>query len=373
LALATSIGIALVVFVLAASQMLSQGMRTTLINTGSPQRAIVLEHDAFSERGSDLRQSVRALVAAAPGVKKNGRGQPLVQGESLLQMSLARKGNTERLSSVLVRGVEDSVLELRPRIKLASGTLPDWAAGEALVGIGIAGDYEGLSIGGSLRLSNKAEVRIVGAFSAEGTAYESEVWVSGDVMRSALGWEGFVSSVTAELESPEAFDAFAAELTADPTQGLDVLRERSYYERASEGLSYSVELFASLIVFIFSFAAMLGAAITLYGAVGQRRSEIGVLRALGFSRREILIAFLSECALLAGFGAALGAGFALLTTFIEFTATNLGTGSEISFPFVPSWDILAASMALGLVVGLLGGFFPALKAARTDPAAAMRA
>jgi putative ABC transport system permease protein len=175
------------------------------------------------------------------------------------------------------------------------------------------------------------------------------------------------------LESSAAFEAFASRIEADKAEGLGVARERAYYEKVSEGLSRSVQTLGDLVTLIFACGAMLGAAITMNAAIAQRRKEIGVLRALGFTAGQVLWAFLLESTVLALAGALLGAGLACLLALGQFSATNYGTGNEITFPFEPTLGILLRSVLSGAVVGVLGGFFPALKAARTSPAAAMRA
>jgi len=370
--LATTFGIALVVFVLCASQMLSSGMRRTLLRAGSDDRALVMQHDAYSEDGSRVRQSALGAVAAAPGVKRGSDGAPLVMGESLVQIFVARVDDIARISSVQVRGVSENVFSLRPEARIVQGRMALAGSDEAIIGAGIDGDYEGLALGGQLTLKKGRPIQIVGVFEAGGAAFESELWTSVDVVRTSLGWEGFLSSVTAVLESPSALDGFASALEADKAEGLSVARERAYYEKVSEGLSRSVRTLGDLVTAIFAFGAMLGAAITMNGAVADRRKEIGVLRALGFSAQQVMLAFILESLVLALAGALIGVGLASLLSLTQFSATNYGTGNEIAFPFEPSPGILARSMLAAAVVGMLGGFFPALSAARTHPAAAMR-
>lgn len=369
---ATTAGIALVVFVLSAAQMLSSGMKSTLLRAGSESKAIVMQHDAYSEDGSRIRQSALGVVAAAPGVKRGKDGQPLVAGESLVQVFVPRVDDPARISSVQVRGIDDNAFALRPEARIVRGRMFHAGADEAIIGDGIDGDYEGLALGGELSLKKGRSIEIVGVFEADRAAYESEIWTNVDVVRTSLGWEGFLSSVTAVLESPSAFDGFASTLEADKTAGLSVARERAYYEKVSEGLSRSVRTLGELVTVIFALGAMLGAAITMNGAVADRRKEIGVLRALGFTAPQVMLAFILESMLLAVTGALIGVGLASLLSLTDFSATNYGTGNEITFPFEPSAQILLRSIVAGSVVGVLGGFFPALSAARTHPAAAMR-
>jgi len=370
---ATASGIALVVFVLCASQMLSSGMRSTLLRAGREDKALVMQHDAYAEVDSRIRQGVLSAATGAPGVRHAASGEPLVTAESLVQLFVPRLDEPSRISSVQVRGVSDNVLSLRPEVHVVRGRPAQLGSDEAIIGSGIENTYEGLLLGGHFNLKKGRDIQIVGVFDAAGSAYESEIWTGLDVVRTSMGWEGYVSSVTALLESSSAFDGFASRLELDKTEGLGVARERAYYDKVSEGLSRSVQTLGDLVSIIFACGAMLGAAITMNAAIAQRRREIGVLRALGFSSGQVLWAFLLESTVLALAGAVIGAGLACLLSFASFSATNYGTGNEIAFPFQPTPLILLRSILSGAVVGVLGGFFPALKAARTSPVRAMRA
>jgi putative ABC transport system permease protein len=370
--LATMLGIALVVFVLCASQMLSAGMRGTLLRAASAERALVMQHDAYSEGGSRIRQATLTHASAAPGVRRGADGQPLVSGESMVQIYLPRLDDTTRISAVQVRGVSENVFALRPEVRMVEGRPPVFGRDEAMIGAAIAGNYQGIELGGQLTLKKGRDIRIVGLFEAQGSAYESEVWTDLDVVRTSMGWEGYLSSVTVALESRSAFDGFATVLEADKSLGLAAVPERAYYEKVSEGLARSVTTLGDLVTLIFACGAMLGAAITMNEAIARRRKEIGVLRALGFSAPEVMAAFVVESAAVSIAGALLGVGVASLLAFARFSVVNYGTGNEIAFPFEPEPAILLGSLLTGAAVGVLGGFFPALKAARTNPVSAMR-
>jgi putative ABC transport system permease protein len=370
---ATAAGIALVVFVLSASQMLSFGMRSTLLRAGREANALVLQQDAYAEVGSRIRQAVFTAASGAPEVRRGPTGEPLITAESLVQIFVPRLDDPSRISAVQVRGVSENVFALRPEVRVVKGRPAQPGADEAIIGRGIEATYDGLALGGQFLLEKGRPIQIVGVFEADRAAYESELWTGLDVVRTSLGWEGFLSSVTAVLESSTAFEAFASRLEADKTAGIGVARERAYYEKVSEGLSHSVQTLGDLVTLIFACGAMLGAAITMNAAIAKRRREIGVLRALGFSASEVLWAFLLESTALALVGALCGAGLASLLSFGNFSATNYGTGNEITFPFEPTAGILLRSVLMGAGVGVLGGFFPALKAARTNPVRAMRA
>lgn len=370
--LATALGVALVVFVLSASEMLSNGMRRTLLRSAGEARVLVMQHDAYAESDSRLRQAILTHAASAPGVRRGADGAPLVSGESLVQIFVPRVDDASRISAVQVRGVSENVLALRPEVRVVRGRAPAWGSDEAMIGAGIDGSYQGLELGRAMTLKKGRDIAIVGVFDAQGSAYESELWTGLDVVRTSLGWDGYLSSVTAQLESELALDGFTLALEADKSLGLSVASERAYYEKVSEGLARSVTTLGELVTLIFACGAMLGAAITMNEAIARRRKEIGVLRALGFSAPEVMVAFLIESATVALAGALLGIGLASLLGLAEFSITNDGTGNEIAFPFETRPAILLRSLASGAVVGVLGGFFPALKAARTNPAAAMR-
>jgi putative ABC transport system permease protein len=255
---------------------------------------------------------------------------------------------------------------------VVEGRPPNWGRDEAMIGKTLVGNYAGLELGGQLTMRKGRRIAIVGVFEAKGSAYESEIWTGLDVVRTTMGWEGFLSSVTAVLDTKSALGGFAAALEADHSLGLTVVGERAYYERISEGLARSVTTLGNLVTMIFGCGAVLGATITMNEAISRRRKEIGVLRALGFTASEVMIAFLVESAGLALSGALLGIGVASLLSFGRFSMTNVGSGNEIAFPFEPHASILVRSLVLGALGGVLGGFFPALKAARTDPVTAMR-
>lgn len=370
--IATVGGVALVVFVLATSQMLAAGLRKTLRSSGSPDKAIVLQQSAYAEPGSHLTHSVLGLISATPGVLQGDDGQPLLAGESVAQVLLASTRQPGRVVSVFVRGTSANSVKLRPFVRVVQGRAPQPGTDEGMIGARVAGRYEGLDLGGSVELKTGRKIHIVGVFEAAQSSYESEVWVDLDALRTSLSWGSALSSVTVQLASRDAFDTFARELVVQSHQEAVAERESEYYSRISNGLSRIITGLGGVIAAIFSFGAMLGAAITMYSSIGQRTKEIGVFRAIGFKRGHVLGALLLEAGTLAMLGAFIGAGLALTTTALELATINVATGAQISLRFEPGLRVLAISALVGVVVGLLGGLFPALKAARVDPIAALR-
>jgi putative ABC transport system permease protein len=370
--LATAGGIALLVFVLAASGMLSSGIRRTLVSAAAPDRALVMEHDKWAEPGSRLAQSIVSRVAAAPGVKADERGQPLVTGETVSHLIIGDASDV-RISTLQIRGVDANVLALRPNVRVTAGRAIQPNTREAIIGRAVVGKQDGLVLGGSFELAPARPVTVVGIFESDGSVLESEIWVDIGAVRTSLGMEGYVSSVTATLSDPDQFDAFSLALTEDKQVGLDAAREAAYYTKIS-GASADVMLALGMAeAFIFSLGAVCATMIVFYGAVAQRRREIGVLRALGFSRFSILLSFLAESIALSLAGAVIGIGLALLTPWLDFETINFATGQDVAFHFRPELGTLVRALCGAVAVGVLGGVLPAIRAARMNPVLAMRA
>jgi putative ABC transport system permease protein len=372
-AIAAVVGIALVVFVLTASLMLAKGVQQALGSAGSLDTALVIQQGAASEASSNLRQGVLGLVAAAPGVRRASAGNPLASSEAVQILPLRALGDA-RIANVQVRGVGDNVFELRPEVRISTGRRFNPGSDEAILGSALVGRYEGLALGSTIELEKGRPTRIVGLFSAAGSVFESEVWTDLHAVQIATKTGGFIASVTARLESAAAFDDFARALEqGSKEEGLSVERERSYYERISQGLSSMIVTLGSLVTIIFSLGALLGAAITMYATVQQRATELAVLRALGFKRSHVLLAFMTEAACLSVLGTALGLALASLTALVHFTMGNTASASaEVTFRFVPALEIWVFAGLVGMLIGSLGGFFPALRASRVNPASALR-
>ena len=372
--IATVLGIALVVLVLASSLMLAAGVRQTLTSSASSENVVVLRKGADSELTSSVPSDSLGIVLAAPGVKRNAAGQPLGIGDLVVVLAMNRVGGEPgQLSSVLTRGIQSNAFEMRPQVRLIQGRQARAGTDEAIVGKGVLGRCKGLTLGSSFELRKGRSVTVVGVFEAQGSSFESEVWLDVETLRSAVGRDGLFSSLTVALESAEKYDTFSAAVVNDKRLGLEVLHERAYYEKQSEGTSMVVSTLGVITAVFFSIGAIIGAAITMYGSVAQRSREIGTLRALGFSRRAILTTLTLESTILALTGSAIGSAFSLLTSFFKISTINYNTWQEISFSFQPSTKALLTAIIAGGLIGFVGGFWPALRAARTSPLEAMRA
>ncbi len=368
--LATGLGIALVVFVLASALMLSAGIRKTLGISGRPDTAIVLRQGSDAELGSLIEEPSVNVILAAPGVKKGTSG-PEGVGEVVVVGAMEKIGATG-VSNVQIRGVTDDVMKFRPEVKIIAGRAPQTGSDEVLIGSRLRGRFKGLDLDQSFDIKKNRPVKVVGVFESGGSSYESEVWVDRDVLRAAYGRQGHVSSVRVHLESTASFDAFQAGVEQDKRLGLMALRESDYYEKQSEGTSKFIGAMGTLIAVFFSMGAMIGAMITMYAAVANRQREIGTLRALGFSRGSILGCFLLEAVILAFAGGLVGAAASLAMGYVHFSMLNMASWSEIVFSFDPTPAILLRALAFAGIMGLLGGFFPAVRASRVSPVAAMR-
>ncbi len=368
---ATAFGIALVVFVLASALMLSAGIKKTLGASGRADNAIVMRTGSDAELNSSFDTTSVGLVLAAPGVKRDDKGAPIGVGEVVLVLALEKLGDPG-ITNVFLRGVPETALAFRPSARVVSGRAPRPGSDEVLVGKRLRGRFKGFEVGQSFELRKNRSVSVVGILEDEGSSYESEVWADVDTVRTGLGREGLVSSVRARLESPAKFDAFKASVESDKNLGFEVTRETTFLEKQSEGVSIFVTALGSVIAFFFSIGAMIGAMITMYGSIASRQREIGTLRALGFPRWQILVAFLLECSVLSLFGGALGAAAAIAMRFVSFSMINFTSWSEIVFTFEPTPAILLMSLMFALAMGVFGGLLPAIRAARVSPIQAMR-
>lgn len=367
---ATASGIALVVFVLASSMMLTAGIHKTLGSSGHPDEAIVLRMGSDNELGSVIDQASVPLVLAAPGVKMGEHG-PLGAAEIVVVAAMEKLG-TQGMTNLTIRGVGDDVATFRPEVRLIAGRPARPGSDEAIVGARIRGRVKGVDLDQTFDIKKNRPVKVVGVFEADGSAYESEVWVDRELLRQTYGRLGVVSSVRVRLEAASKFDAFRAGVENDKALGLQALRETAFYERQSEGVAAFVGGLGSVVSFFFALGAMIGAAITMYAAVSNRQREIGTLRALGFSQGSILASFLLEAVILAVIGGAAGALASQAMGLVRFSMVNMASWSEVVFSFDPNARVMIVALSFAGLMGLLGGLFPAIRAARTSPLKAIR-
>ncbi len=368
---ATALGLGLVVFVFASVLMLSNGIERTLGRTAAPDAAIVMRKGSDAELSSGIEAENVGIVLSSPEVSKGEGGVPKGVGE-IVVVILQDKLGTDGFSNVQVRGVPDNVLAFRPEVKIIAGRKAQPGTDEVIIGKAIRGRFKGVDLEQSFELRKNRPVKVVGVFEDGGSSFESEVWADIDAVRGAFGREGLVSSIRVRLDSPSKMDAFKTSIETNKQLGLLAMSETEFYEKQSEGTSIFIKGLGFVIAFFFSIGAMIGAMITMQASIANRSREIGTLRALGFSRLSIMTAFLLESVALAILGGIIGAIASLPMSMVRFSTMNFATWSEIVFAFEPTAGIIGVSVLLAAVMGLIGGFFPALRAARMSPIQAMR-
>jgi ABC-type lipoprotein release transport system permease subunit len=364
-------GLALVVFVFAGVLMLARGLQATLVDTGAADNVIVLRRSATSELVSQVDRTAAGILDAQPEVAAATDGRPLVSKEIMLVIGLKRK-QTNALANVSVRGVSPHGLELRPAVRVIEGKPFQFGTHEVVVARNIARRFQGAAIGADLSFAGDRWT-VVGMFDAGGTGFDSEIWGDAEQLMQAAGRPVF-SSMTVRLRDPGQFAALKARLQADPrTQYIELKPERQYYREQSESMATFIRILGLVVTSIFSVGAMIGAMITMYAAVANRVVEVGTLRALGFQRRSVLAAFLVESIVLAVIGGILGVGLASLLSFTRVSTMNFASFSEIGFGFSLSVGVVAGALIFAVVMGVVGGFLPAVRAARLSIVNALRA
>ncbi len=366
-------GMALVVFVFAAMLMLSEGLRTTLVLTGSPDNVVLLRQGAKAEMESSVDRDQAPLAESLPQVARATDGGPLAARELVVLITLNKRGTTKP-SNVVIRGIGPHSLELRPQVKLKEGRMPRFGTSEIIAGESIARRFSGTGIGESLRFGLR-DWTVVGIFEAGATGFSSEVWGDVDQLMAAFRRSSY-SVVVARMNErggPSGLDGIRAGLAADPRLQLEGKRETRFYEEQSEMMAKFLGVLGTMLPAIFSLGAIIGAMITMHAAVANRVREIGTLRAIGFQRRDILRAFLLESLLLGGSGGAIGLLLASTLQWVTISTMNFQTFSELAFSFTLSPRIAVWSLLFGTGMGCLGGILPAIKASRLVIVDALRA
>jgi len=366
----TAAGMALVVFVFAAVLMLAEGLRRTLVATGSYDNAVVLRAGSESEVQSAVDRTQAGIVGAQPEVALDKDGRRLAANEAIVLVNLPKREGG-KMANVIIRGVQPVSPELRREVRLSAGRFSRPGSTEIVAGVQIARRFKGAGLGETLRFAMRTW-RVVGIMDAGNTGFSSEIWGDVEQVLQAFRRTTF-SSVILRLRDPREFAALKARLESDPRLPMQVLREVEFYEAQSRRLATFIRVLGLVLTGIFSLGAILGAMVTMYAQVGARISEIGTMRALGFKRHHVLAAFLLESMLLGFLGWILGLIPASLLNFITLSTINWSSFAELSFKFALTPGILVKSLLFGVGMGLVGGLLPALKAARLPLLEALRA
>ena len=364
------LGIAGVVAVTVGVLSIAQGIQRTMERSAAPENVLVLRGGATTEMMSGLSGDDVRFIAEAPGIARNEDGA-LASSELFVIINLLKK-STGTDANVPLRGVTRQAADVHNGFRIIEGRMFEWGLNEVVVGVGAAREFEGLEVGSSIEVARE-QWPVVGLFEADGGISETEIWVDAAVLQPAYRRGNSYQSVYARLDSPDAFQAFKDALTADPRLNVKPMREADYHAEQSSMLRGLVQGLGSLIAVVMGLGAVFGALNTMYTAVAARAREIATLRALGFHAGPVVISVLFESLLLALIGGAIGAGLAWLA-FDGFTAATLNftSFSQVTFAFEVSLPLLVQGVTFALLIGFLGGLFPALRAARQPIATALR-
>jgi putative ABC transport system permease protein len=363
-------GITLVAFVFAAVLMLAHGLEETLIETGSDDNAVVLRKSAATELVSQISRDAANIIKTHPEVAVLPDGKPFVSEEVCVIINLLKKQSND-MGNITVRGVSPAAAQLRPQVSLAEGRWFQFGSTEIVVGTSVAKRFQNAALGNSLRFGG-TQWKIVGVIDGKGTAFDSEIWGDVDQMMASFGRPVF-SSLLLRLKESNAFDALKLRVEKDPrTQSSELKRETALYREQSQMMSSFIRVLGIAVTIIFSIGAIVGAMITMYAAVANRTVEIGTMRALGFPRRTVLSAFLVEAILLSLIGGTVGIGLASFMSLVRISTINFGSFSELAFGFRLSPAIAVTTLIFAVVMGIVGGFLPAVRAARLNILSALR-
>jgi ABC-type lipoprotein release transport system permease subunit len=366
----TAAGLALVVFVFAAVLMLDAGLKATMVTTGEFDNVVLIRRSAETEVQSNVARAQAAVVESQPQVALARDGQPFSSRETVVLISLDKRDSSQR-SNVLIRGVGPHALALRPQLRMVAGRLFRPGSSEIVAGASVARRFVGAGLGERVRFGQR-EWTVVGLFDAGNSGFDSEIWGDCDQLMQAFRRPVY-SSMVLKLADSAAFSAFKKAVEGDPRLTLEAKREQEFYSDQTRALSTFINILGLSLSVIFSIGAVIGATVTMYASVANRVTEIGTLRALGFQRRSILAAFLAESLMLGLVGGVVGLAFASAMQLLSFSTTNFQSFSELAFGFRLTPAIGAASLLFSVAMGVVGGFLPALRAARMEIVDALRA
>jgi putative ABC transport system permease protein len=365
------IGIAGVVGVMVALLSMGAGFAATLGGTGTAERAIVLRGGSNDELGSVITREQAPIISDAPGVARGADGRPMALAEVYLLTDVAKPGSTAP-NNVVVRGTHADQAGVRPEFRIVEGRMLVPGTRDVIVGKAVAAQFENLKVGGTVDVRD-GPWTIVGLFETGGDVHESELWVDAESLMNISRRQAY-NSVTVKLEGTDAFQGFKDALTSDPRMVVSAQREPDYYASRSEQLHMLINVLGYTVAVIMGIGAVFGALNVMYAAVATRTVEIATLRAIGFGGLPVVISVLIESLLLALAGGVIGAGGAYLF-FNGFTVNTLNfqTFSQVAFDFRVTPALMQQGLTWALVMGFLGGLFPAVRAARLPIIDALRA
>ncbi len=364
------LGIAGTVGVFVAMLALARGFEAALVTSGSPHNAMIRRAGATSEIDSMLTLEQLHVIEDAPEIAHRPAG-PLVSAEVVAVASLPlRKSGTD--ANVQLRGVSPMALQVHENVRVVEGRFVNPGLYELVVGRSAQASYSNLGLGSSVRLG-EGSWQVVGIFDAGGSSFDSELWAGADLVNRAYQRPlGIHQTVSARLVSDDALGPFQSRLSSDPRMRVQVERETEYYARASQMMTTLIRVLGSMVAVVMGIGAVFAALNTMYSAVAERSREVATLRALGFPGSSIVLSFTFEALLVAGVGGLLGALAVIPLHGLATSTLNFQTFSHLSFAFRVTPGLLAGGVGFALIMGLLGGVPPALRAARLPVAVALR-
>lgn len=364
------VGIAGVVVVLVAVLSIAEGFVTAMRNAGSPVRALVMRSGADSELTSGLGGLEAEIIKQAPGLQRDTRGA-VASAELFVIVDLPKR-STGTAANVPMRGIEPQAFQVREEARIIEGRPFHFGTNEVVAGRAASRQFAGLDLGSEVR-SGQNTWKVVGIFETGGTVAETEVWCDARTLQGAYRRGNSFQSVLARLESPQAFDQFKDWLTSNPQVNVAVRREQEYYASQSTALSNLIRTIGFGIAALMGIGAVFGAILTMYTAVATRAREIATLRALGFNTGAVLTSVLVESLGLAAVGGLIG-GLAALLVFngYQTSTINFQTFSQVAFAFRVTPALLVLGLTYALIMGLVGGLLPAIRAARLPISSALR-
>ncbi len=367
----TIAGITLVIFVFSAVLMLANGVRKTLVSTGSRDNVVVTRKGANGEISSIIGGGIQDVVAALPYIAVDSSGSPIISDQPVVVINLTTPDGA--LNNVTVRGVNaNTIFKLHPKVDIVQGQMFNPSLREVIVGKAVAKRYPQAQLGGSIKLAGN-HWRVVGIFDSHGNAFDSEIWADYRQVQDAFHRGNYVSSITLKLDNASDFQKFNEQFQMDKRLSeFEATPEPEYFAEQEQGLTTFIKVLGIFVTVIFSIGAAIGAMITMYAEVANRTVEIGTLRALGFGRRSVLTVFLLEAILISLTGGAIGIILSSFLQFISITTLNYTSFSDLTFSFAMNGSTVQASIIFAIVMGFVGGFLPSARAARLNIVGALR-
>jgi putative ABC transport system permease protein len=369
-AIVAILGIAGTVGVFIAMLSLARGFKATVVSSGSPDNAIVRRAGSTGEMDGTVPLEQVRVVQDAPGIAREG-DQPLVSPEVVVIAAFPLKA-TGTDANVQVRGVSPEALKVRPKVRMIQGRFFGAGLNELIVGRNVPGTYAGLNLGDTVKFGG-GTWQVVGVFDAGGSAFDSEVWCDAHILSQVYKRpENIFSSVTVHLVTPASLTTLKDSLVADPRMTVSVEREIDYYEKQSRGLTTLITVLGTMVAAIMGIGAVFGALNTMYSAVAERSREIATMRAIGFGAGAVVVSFIIEALLISLLGGLLGCVAVLPLNGFTTSAMNWQTFSHLAFAFRITPILLGVGILFALLMGLVGGVPPAIRAARRPIAFALR-